>query len=106
MPKVVTYSSDIPSKDCGACHKQAFDLLTASKSKHKTFSCAFCHQEKHKTVPKCQDCHGTPHPAGMMSKYPKCGDCHNTAHDLNNWSAIEKKATPKEAPKAAPKKKK
>jgi len=63
--------------------------------------CAFCHQEKHKMVPKCQDCHGMPHPAGIMAKFPVCGECHKIAHDLNNWPP----ASSKEAPKAAPKEK-
>jgi predicted nucleic acid binding AN1-type Zn finger protein len=107
MPKIVTYVAEIPSKDCGACHKRALDLLTASKAKHKTFACAFCHQVKHKMVPQCQDCHGAPHPAGMLAKFKNCGECHNLAHDLNNWSAVEKKEAPKAAPAApAPKKKK
>jgi hypothetical protein len=101
MPKAVTYGAEIPSKDCGACHKKALDLLSSGATKHKTFECAFCHQAKHKMVPNCQDCHGAPHPAGIMAKFPKCGDCHNIAHDLNNWSAAKK-----EAPAEAPKKKK
>jgi len=100
MPKVVTYSADVPSKDCASCHKKAFDLLTSSAAKHKTFACAFCHQAKHKTVPMCQDCHGTPHPAGIRAKFPKCGDCHNVAHDLNHWPpAAETKEAPKEMKK-------
>lgn len=99
MPKAVTYTAEIPSKDCGACHKNALDLLSASAAKHKTLACAFCHQEKHKMVPKCQDCHGAPHPAGMMAKFPKCGECHKVAHDLNNWTAAAIKEEPKEAPK-------
>lgn len=98
MPKNVVYADDISSKSCGACHKKALDLLSASSAKHRTFSCAFCHKEKHKMIPKCTDCHGTPHPTGMMAKYPKCGECHNIAHDLNHWPAGEK-AEKKEAPK-------
>jgi len=103
MPTVVTYASDVPSKDCAACHKLVYETLTNSNAKHKTFACAFCHQTKHKMMPKCTDCHGVPHPAGIMAKFPKCGECHNIAHDLNHWpaKAAEKKETPKE-----PKKKK
>ena len=69
--------------------------------------CAFCHKEKHKTVPKCQDCHGTPHPAGMMAKFGKCGDCHGIAHDINNFVDAPKVEGPKAvepANKDAPKK--
>jgi hypothetical protein len=95
MPKDVAYSSDVPSKDCGSCHSKALELLSASKTKHSAFACAFCHQEKHRMVPKCQDCHGTPHPAGIMRKFPRCGECHNIAHDLNNWPATQSKETPK-----------
>ncbi len=100
MPKVVTYGTDLPSKDCAACHKKAFDLLNANPSKHKTLSCVYCHQGKHKMVPTCQSCHGTPHPAGMLAKFPKCGDCHSIGHDLNRWEAAAPKA-PGTAPKAA-----
>lgn len=99
MPKAVTYASDIPSKNCGACHRKAFDLLSASSAKHKNFACAFCHQEKHKMIPKCQDCHGLKHPAGIMAKFPKCGECHNIAHDLNHWPVTEKKEAAKEIKK-------
>jgi len=83
MPKVVTYADDIPSKDCGTCHRQAFDLLNSGLAKHKTLACAFCHKARHRMVPKCQDCHGTPHPAAMIAKFKKCGDCHSIAHNLS-----------------------
>ncbi len=99
MPAVVTYASDIASKNCAACHKTAYDLLTANKTKHKNFACAFCHQEKHKMVPKCQDCHSTPHPEGITARFPKCNDCHNTAHDLNQWTVIDKKDASKDIKK-------
>jgi len=83
MPKVVTYAAVIPSKDCSPCHKRAFDILSASQSKHNTFTCAFCHRERHKMIPDCLDCHGSPHKkAGIMVKLSKCDDCHNVAHDL------------------------
>jgi len=106
MPTVVTYAVDTPSKDCGACHGKVISLLNASKAKHAKLACAFCHQEKHKMVPHCQDCHGTPHPAGIMVKYPKCGECHNIAHDLNNWPATQTNGAPKEAPQKEKTKKK
>jgi hypothetical protein len=99
QPAIVTYGSDLPSKDCGACHKKALDLLAASATKHKTLACVYCHQGKHKMVPTCQSCHGTPHPAGMLAKFPKCGDCHNIAHDLNRWDTAPKAtAAPAKAP--------
>jgi hypothetical protein len=101
QPKNVAYAADTPSKQCGACHSKALGLLSASKAKHKSLLCVTCHQEKHKMVPKCQDCHGVPHAAGIMAKFPKCGDCHGIAHDLNNWKG--QTAAPAAAPAAAPK---
>jgi hypothetical protein len=85
MPKNVVYNDKTPSKDCAACHKKAYELLMASTFKHKNLSCVACHQAKHKMVPECQSCHGTPHPASMLSKFPKCGFCHSIAHDLNSY---------------------
>ena len=99
MPKMVTYAGDTQSKYCAACHQTEFDQLSASTAKHKALLCAFCHQEKHKMVPKCQDCHGTPHPAGIMNKFPKCGECHKIAHDLNNWAASQTIEAPAQTPK-------
>ena len=83
MPKVVTYADDIPSKDCAVCHKNAFTILNSSMAKHKTLECAFCHKAKHRMLPRCQDCHGTPHPAAMLAKFTKCGECHSIAHKLS-----------------------
>jgi hypothetical protein len=56
-------------------------------------------------MPKCQDCHGVPHPAGIMAKFPVCGECHKIAHDLNHWTPGTSKEAPKAAPKEKPKKK-
>jgi Cytochrome c3 len=105
MPKNVAYSDKTPSKDCAACHKKAFDLLTASKFKHKNLSCVACHQAKHKMVPQCQSCHGTPHPASMLAQFPKCGICHSIAHDLNNFPKEAATAAPAAAATTAPAKK-
>lgn len=98
MPKVVTYG-DISSKLCSSCHKKASGLLNASAAKHKALNCSFCHQVRHKMVPKCQDCHGMPHPSGIMVKFPNCYDCHKIAHDLNNWPVIQKKEAVKKIKK-------
>jgi hypothetical protein len=89
MPKNVVYGDKTPSKDCAACHKKAYELLTASAFKHKNLSCVACHQAKHKMVPQCQSCHGTPHPAAMLAQFPKCGFCHSIAHDLNNYKVTK-----------------
>lgn len=93
MPLEVTYNKDTESKQCAGCHKEAFDLLMANKTKHHDVSCATCHKDKHKMIPHCEDCHGVPHPAGIISKFPKCGGCHNIAHDLNNVTDHAAKAT-------------
>jgi predicted CXXCH cytochrome family protein len=100
MPKTVTYAAETPSKQCAACHKKAFDLLAASKAKHSKLPCTTCHVAKHKMVPKCQDCHGTPHPAGMMAKFSGCKECHYIAHDLNNLPVASEKVEAPAAKKA------
>jgi hypothetical protein len=106
-PKIVTYAADVPNKDCGACHKQALSLLSATPTKHRSVACVKCHENKHKTVPQCQQCHGDKHPASIMKKFPKCGMCHNIAHDLNHWSSEgDAPAKAKAAPAKAGKKKK
>ena len=107
MPKNVVYGDKVPSKDCAACHKKAFELLSSSSYKHSKLSCVACHQSKHKMVPQCQSCHGTPHPASMLSQFPKCGFCHSIAHDLNGFkttaspapSAVTKPTPAKKQPK-------
>jgi hypothetical protein len=85
MPKLVTYGKDTPNKDCAGCHQKASNLLSASKSKHKSVSCVTCHAGKHKMIPTCQSCHGVPHSGVLITKFPKCNECHYFAHDLNNW---------------------
>lgn len=82
-PLDVSYADEIPSADCGGCHSEALDLLLATKSKHGQLSCAGCHSSRHKTIPKCQNCHGVPHAQGIMDKFPRCGECHGTAHDIH-----------------------
>jgi predicted CXXCH cytochrome family protein len=99
MPKAVVYASGIESKFCSACHKTQYDQLAVSKAKHSAQSCAACHQEKHKMVPKCQDCHGAKHPEGIMAKFPNCLECHKHPHDLNNWTAAPAPKTGAPKPK-------
>ncbi|MBI5443923.1 MAG: cytochrome C, partial [Deltaproteobacteria bacterium] len=82
-PLELAYGDKTASTLCAACHDDAFALLSASKTKHRTVPCVQCHAQKHKTIPRCSDCHGMPHAPGMHQKFPKCGDCHNIAHDLN-----------------------
>jgi predicted CXXCH cytochrome family protein len=104
QPKNVVYGADVNSKFCAACHNKPFTLLSASKAKHRTLLCVTCHQDKHKMVPKCQDCHGVPHPQGILNKFGKCMDCHGHPHDLNNWPPPAVKAPATAATAAEPKK--
>ena len=97
-PKLASYPAAMPSQECGACHKIPSDILSATTSRHKTLACVFCHQQRHRLIPACQDCHGTPHPAGIMVRFPECGRCHNTAHDLNNWPETATKQAAGEEP--------
>jgi hypothetical protein len=94
MPKVVTYGKDLPNGDCASCHAKPQALLNASKFKHKTLACVFCHDGRHKNLPTCQSCHGVPHVLELMAKFPRCYDCHYIAHDLNNWPAGATNAAP------------
>ena len=104
MPTAVSYASDTPNKLCASCHIKAFNLLLATDTKHKSVNCVTCHKDKHKMMPTCQSCHGTPHPAGMLARFTKCGDCHSIAHSLNHWESI-KKTAPATQPKKGGKKK-
>lgn len=84
QPTVLEYPDSTPNLLCAACHDTAYAQLLATSTKHKAVGCVECHANKHKTVPQCSDCHGTPHAAGIHAKFPECGSCHNTAHDLDN----------------------
>jgi hypothetical protein len=82
MPLSIAYTAEMPNKNCAACHKSISDMLSGAATKHAALSCVFCHKEKHKYVPACESCHGSPHPAGMVQQFPKCGMCHMNAHSL------------------------
>jgi len=99
MPQVTDFSADMPSKDCGLCHQKLAGLLSDTTSKHKNLACTGCHKARHKFKPACPDCHGTPHPKGILVKFPECGMCHNNAHDLNNWPETATGEAAGEAPK-------
>ena len=86
QPTVLEYPETTPNVLCASCHDTAYGQLLATNTKHKAVGCVECHADKHKTVPQCSDCHGTPHAAGIHAKFPECGSCHNTAHDLDNLS--------------------
>ncbi len=83
----VTYSYNVPSGYCVACHRESADVLASSRSKHSDMACALCHQETHKATVNCQHCHGGTHPKHVMKKVGICASCHNTAHDLESARA-------------------
>lgn len=92
MPLVVNYGAGIASENCGACHEEAFGLLAESPTRHRLIPCVQCHAEKHKMVPRCQNCHSLPHPEEIHEKFPVCGDCHGIAHNLGPTDVAHKRA--------------
>ncbi len=82
-PLNIYYADETPSKLCGTCHDEQFELLSDSKAKHGQFNCAFCHKTKHPTVPNCRDCHEQPHSQALLSNFNEdCLKCHRNPHDL------------------------
>lgn len=82
QPLTITYGPDMPSAHCAACHQGVSDRLIGGNTKHSALSCAFCHKEKHKMIPACEVCHGSPHPPAMTAKFKDCNACHIDAHSL------------------------
>ena len=81
-PKLVTYGEATPNAACAACHGAIAGKLQKSPAKHAAVSCATCHQERHKAIPKCTDCHEAPHPRTFLDRFPTCLTCHLDPHDL------------------------
>ncbi|MBU0968300.1 MAG: cytochrome C [Proteobacteria bacterium] len=82
MPLVVAYGENIVSEDCGSCHKDVYEIMAATWSKHRKVPCVQCHAGRHAMIPRCQDCHGEPHPLEIWAKFKECADCHGVAHEL------------------------
>jgi len=82
MPLVVTYGENIVSEDCGSCHEDVYETMAATWSRHRQVPCAQCHAGRHGMIPRCQDCHGVPHPEEIWVKFKQCRDCHGVAHEL------------------------
>ncbi|MEW6586322.1 MAG: cytochrome C [Nitrospirota bacterium] len=82
QPLTINYGPDMPSKFCAACHQNISTMLLGTDSKHAKLVCVFCHKEKHKMVPACESCHGSPHPSAMLTKFKTCNACHINAHTL------------------------
>jgi predicted CXXCH cytochrome family protein len=78
----VAYPDDTPNAVCGYCHRKAREMLEQSNTKHTALLCIKCHPDQHKTIKRCIECHGTPHPEQMLKKFNSCGGCHGVAHSL------------------------
>lgn len=85
MPLEVTYGTDISSEECGSCHEDIYQTLARSRANHRQVACTACHEDRHGMIPRCQSCHGRPHPREIHAKFDLCADCHGTAHDL--WAS-------------------
>jgi hypothetical protein len=81
-PKQVTYGAAEPAATCGSCHTKIHAKWKANTSRHSKVNCAVCHKDKHGYVPKCTDCHKSPHPKSILERFPKCLGCHLDVHDL------------------------
>jgi hypothetical protein len=80
-PLVITYGTDVPAVTCGSCHGKVYAKWQKTPSKHGKVSCVTCHYSKHRFIPQCTECHGTPHKAEIHSRFPKCLSCHIDVHD-------------------------
>lgn len=82
QPLTITYGQDMPSKNCAPCHQNISDTLKSAQTKHSALECVFCHKERHKMIPTCETCHGSPHPPAMLAQFKDCNGCHISAHSL------------------------
>ncbi len=78
----VTYPDDTPNTTCALCHRKAYEMLKKSHTKHSRFRCTKCHPKRHKTIKRCRQCHGQPHPPAMIKRFGSCGKCHGVAHSI------------------------
>ncbi len=67
---------------CALCHRNAYTQLKASGTRHAAFRCVKCHPGQHKTIKRCTQCHGEPHPARLTDRHRTCGSCHGVAHSI------------------------
>ncbi len=78
----VAYSETTPNGICGYCHRKASEMLERRETKHSRLTCTRCHPDQHKTIKRCTECHGRPHPEEMLKKFSPCGSCHGVAHSV------------------------
>jgi len=82
------FKESIPKVNCGACHKEVYDMLEFYNSRHNQLdSCVNCHPA-HSEIKKCFSCHIADHMshpfagencAGCHGK-AGCMDCHKEPH--------------------------
>ncbi len=80
-PLVIKYAKDTPSKVCGSCHNEPYNLLQTNITKHSSLTCAECHPS-HGEIPPCERCHGKPHQEALHKLFPNCLKCHKDPHNL------------------------
>lgn len=78
----VSYPDDTDNTVCAFCHSKADEMLRLKYTKHTALKCVSCHPENHKTIKRCKECHGEPHPQDMLKKFNSCGSCHGIAHSV------------------------
>ncbi|MCK5544646.1 MAG: hypothetical protein KAI35_05480 [Desulfobulbaceae bacterium] len=71
-----------PRSLCTPCHKAVGEQMDKTTTKHRNFTCAFCHKGAHPSLPSCDGCHGKPHSPATHNKLPDCLDCHLDNHNL------------------------
>jgi len=81
-PLEIAYGDNIVNETCGSCHQGVLKKLRAGTMKHAQLYCVFCHTDKHRNIPNCQECHAQPHSQGLLSKFNSCADCHGDPHVL------------------------
>jgi hypothetical protein len=81
-PLQISYAMTTPRAFCVPCHEEVGSLLEQTETKHRTFTCAFCHRGSHPSMAACRNCHGEPHSPVMHEKMPDCLTCHGDAHYL------------------------
>jgi hypothetical protein len=72
------FEESIPKVNCGACHKEVYDMLEFYNSKHNQLgSCVNCHPI-HGENKKCFDCHVGDHRSHPFASN-NCAGCHGKA---------------------------
>jgi len=82
MPQEIFVGILVPNDICAGCHEEEAQLLSSGTKAHSRLRCVFCHSDRHGKIPKCQDCHGVPHPKSILKGFKSCQDCHGNPHDL------------------------